>query len=348
MEKGILSSAFVCAAALSAQTTLVVPASHVTREGTASTNVPFGRSAGVRVQCLYDAALFAGPVTIRALAWRLDGGATAAGKQVDCEVRMSTLPGTVLALSATFAANRGADEVVVLPQQIVALPAHTGPAVPSPFLPPLPLATPFAYDPAQGSLVVEIVVASQVPGAFPLDATWVCDSPETAFGPPACAVAGGLPLRVESSTTQVIWGRPWVARVLDAGPGTLVTLALGTIESGPWNGFVLPQDLIGLGAPGCYVSIDVAASLFAIAAPDGSAPFAFVIPNTPAAVGIWLRFQGAAWNPAANALGVVTSQARKVQVCGFEPVGRVWAPNTGDVAGTREIGLAPVLQLTVQ
>lgn len=339
---------FLFAGALTAQATLVVPASHDQREGTGTTNVPFGRSSPTRVQCAYDPMLFAGPSTITALALRADGGAAVAGKLVDCEVRMSTMPSGVLALDADFARNRGADETVVLPRQLLTLPAQGTQTAPNPFLPPIQLAVPFAYDPALGSLLVEVVVHGQPPGAYALDVTYVCDSPELAIGPLSCALPGGTPLRVESSTTQVIWGRPWVARVLDAPPGAMVTLALGTVESGPWAGFVLPQDLAGLGAPGCFLSIDLATSFYSVAAGDGSATFPFVIPNDPAAIGSWIRFQGGAFHPAANALGVVTSQARKVQVCGWEPVGRVWASGLSTALGTREIGVAPVVRLTVQ
>lgn len=340
--------AAVCAASLPAQSPLVLPASHAGLEGSSTTNVPFGRSTPTRVQVVYDPLLFAGPVTISALAFRIDGGAVCSAKQVDCEIRMSTMPGTVLQLSADFAQNRGADETVVLPRQIVALPAHATIATPNAFLPPLPLSTPFSYDPAQGSLCVEVVVHGQPPGAFPLDVTYVCSSPEIPFGPAGCPQPSSVPLRVESSTTQVIWGRPWVARVLDAPVGALVTFTLGTIESGPWAGFVLPQELSALGAPQCYLSIDVGGAFFGVAAGDGSATFPFVIPNDPAIVGAWIRYQGGAINPAANALGVVTSQARKVQVCGWEPVGRVWASGAAATIGSREIGVAPVVELTVQ
>ncbi len=336
------------APSLVAQSTLVLPGSHAAREGSSTTNVPFGRSTPTRVQCAYDPLLFQGPVTITGLALRIDGGAVAAAKVVDCEIRMSTMPGTVLALNADFAQNRGANETVVLPQQLLTLPAHSQLATPNGFESAIPLAVPFAYDPGHGSLLIEIVVHGQPPGAYPLDVTYVCDSPEVLVGPLSCPQPGGTPLRVESSTTQVMWGRPWVARVLDAPPGAMVTLALGTIESGPWSGFVLPQELSSLGAPGCYLSIDLAGSYFSVAAGDGSATFPFVIPNNPATVGFWIRFQGGAIHPTANALGVVTSQARKVEVCGWEPVARVWSSGLSVALGTREIGVASVLRLTVQ
>lgn len=339
---------FASATAAAAQAALAVPGSHLLQEGTGSTNVPFGRSTPTRVQYAWHGALFPGPVTITAIAFRLDGGAAAAAKAVDCELRLSTLPAGLLAFASDFAANRGADETIVLPRQIVTLPAGAAGGAPSAFLPPLPLAVPFPYDPAAGMLVLEIVVHGQPPGAYSLDMTYVCDSPDVPLGPPACLGAAGQPLVVESATSQVMWGRPWVARVRQAQPGAIALLALGTIEQGAWGGFVLPQDLGLVGAPGCWLSIDLAGTWFSIAGGDGSAAFPFTIPNQPELVGEWIRFQAAAFDAAANPLGLVTSRAQKVSVCGWEPVARLWSNGIASASGTREPGLAAVVQFTVQ
>jgi hypothetical protein len=326
----------------------VLPASHAVTEGTASTNVPFGRSTPTRVQYVYDATLFAGPVTITGVQFRLDGGAFAGQKVVDCEMSMSTLPSNLIGLSVDFAQNRGVDETSVLTRQLLTLPAQAVGATPNAFLPEVPLDTVFAYDPQNGGLVIEIVVHGQPPGSYSLDATFVCNSPMVPIGPAACLGSNALPLRAESATTQVIWGRPWVARALDAVPGNLVLLALGTIETGTWAGLNLPQNLAPIGGAGCYVSIDAAAIFYGIAEPDGSTTFPFVIPNNPGVLGEWIRFQAASFDAAANSLGLITSQAQKVQVCGWEPVGRVWSSGISAVFGTREIGLSAVVQLRVQ
>lgn len=334
--------------AAKAQAPLPLPASHAASEGTTSTNIPFGRSVPTRVQYVYDAMLFAGPVTITAVQFRPDGGFGVAAKTVDCELRMSTMPHPLVGLDVAFAQNRGADETVVLSRQLRNLPLQPAGGTPSAFLPPLTLTTPFAYDPQNGALVLEIIVYGQPPGAWSLDATYVCNSPEVLVGPQSCSQSNGALLQVESATTQVMWGRPWVARVTGGAPGQLLLLALGTRETGTWAGMSLPQNLAVAGAPGCYVSIDAAVLDFAPAASDGSAAFPFVIPNDPRVLGLWLRFQGATFDAAANALGLVTSQARKVQVCGWEPVGRVWSSGITASFGTREMGVAAVLQLTVQ
>lgn len=339
---------FVLAAGAVAQSLLPIPASHTATEGTGFTNVPFGRSTPVRVQYAYDAMLFTGPHTITALQFRLDGGTAAAAKTVDVEIRMSTLAVSLVQIAPTFATNRGADEVVVLPRQFLTLPSQSAANTPSAFLPAIPLTTPFFHDPANGGLLVEIVVFGQPPGAYTLDVTYVCDSPESLVGPASCQQSNGLPLRVESGTTQVIWGRPWVAQILDAPAGAPVILIAGSQETGPWNGLVLPQSLASVGAPGCFLSIDIGGSWIAAAAADGSAQFPFVLANSPSTIGDWLRYQAVVYDPLANPLAFVTSQAKKVQVCGWEPVARVWASGTTATIGTREIGVSAVVQLTVQ
>lgn len=339
---------FLLLAATSAQSLVTLPASHAGYEGTSSTNVPFGRSTPVRVQYAYDAMLFTAPSTITAVQFRLDGGAAAASKVVDCEIRMSTFTLPLVQMSSTFASNRGLDETVVLPRQMLTLPAQAATGTPSAFLPAIPLSVPFFHDPANGGLLIEIVVYGQPPGAYSLDVTYVCNSPELGVGPTSCAQSGGLPLRVESATTQVIWGRPWIARVLDAPAGAPVLLVAGSQEAGPWGGIVLPQELSGIGAPGCYLSIDVGGLWLATAAVDGTAQFPFVLANTPATIGDWIKYQALVFDPTANPLGLVTSQARKVQVCGWEPVARLWAAGTTATIGTREIGVGAVAQLTVQ
>jgi hypothetical protein len=339
---------FLFATGLAAQSPLTLPASHAAYEGTSSTNVPFGRSTPVRVQCAYDAMLFTGPITITQLAFRPDGGSGVAAKLVDCEIRLSTMPLPLVAMDPVFASNRGADETLVLPPQQLTLPAAPAAGTPSPFLPAIPLTVPFYYDPANGALLLEIVVTGQPPGAYSLDVTYACDSPDVGIGANSCIQSSGLPLQVMSASSQVMWGRPWIARATDATPGAIVVLAAGTIDAGPWSGMVLPQDLGSLGAPGCVLGIDVAATWYTLALGDGSAQFPFTLTNSPTVIGEWIRFQAATLDPAANALGVVTSQAKKVQICGWEPVARVWSAGTTATFGTKEIGLAPVLRLTVQ
>src|SRR5262245_36769228 len=346
MDRRLIAIAAATALA-PAQTQLVLPQSHAQLDGTTATSVPFGRGGAVRVQCLYDPMLFAAAGNVTAIAFRLDGGQSAASKQVDCELRLSTSPRALVAMGADFAGNRGGDEVVVLPRQLLALPASTATATPSPFLAPIALAVPFHYDPALGPLLLEVTVFGQPPGSYVLDATFVCNSPEVLVGPPACVPAQGQPLRVESATQQVLWGRPWLARALDAPAGAPVVLGLGDNDV-MTGGVPLPIPLDAIGATGCFLSIDATSLWFQVAQPDGTATFAFTVPNQPSLLGYWAYFQAGVFAPAANAAGLATSQAKRVQVCGFEPVARLWAASTTAAVGSLEIGTAPVIQLTLQ
>ena len=99
MVRPTLVVALLTAAAAHAQSQLVLPASHATVDGSTSTNVPFGRSTAVRVQCAYDSMLFSGPGTITQLAFRMDANVTGAAKAVDCEVHLSTMAVPLVAIA---------------------------------------------------------------------------------------------------------------------------------------------------------------------------------------------------------------------------------------------------------
>jgi hypothetical protein len=96
------------------------------------------------------------------------------------------------------------------------------------------------------------------------------------------------------------------------------------------------------------VSIDIVDSFFQTALGDGTASFGFQVPNDPRLTGVWIRYQAGALTAGANALGVVTSQAKKIEICGFEPVVRVWSTGTSATDGLREVGTAPVLRVHAQ
>lgn len=348
MARHLLLTAVALLGSLSAQSPLPLPGSHATLEGSSSTNVPFGRSVPTRVQYVYDGSLFAGPVTITEVAFRLDGATGAAAKLVDCEMSMSTSPLSLPNLAVDFASNRGANATVVLARQLLTLPAQASAAVPNAFLPPIPLTTPFSYDPAQGPLVLEIVVFGQPPGTYSLDVTYVCTSPIVEFGSAGCLGSNGQAVRVESVTTQVMWGRPWILRTHDAPANTISLLALGTTDAGIWEGYLLPYEMGPIGAPGCHLLVEALAIFPTMSGSDGSATFPLSIPNMPSLQGVWIYFQGGALDLQANPLGMVTSRAQRAQVCGWEPVARVWSNGIGAAIGTREIGLSAVVRLTVQ
>lgn len=334
-------------AAAPAQGRVVVPSANAASEGSGSTSIPFGRSTPTRTQIVYDARLFTGAVVVQSLAFRLDGNQTSAGKRVDVEIRLSTASRPITALSSVFSANAGTDEVVVLDRRILDLPPHAQGQTPNPFTVQLPFDRSFGYDPSRGALLIEIIVHDQPPGPHVLDTTFTCTSEQRSYGAAGCG-AGGRVLKVDSATTQVLWGKPLALRVFDAPPQAATVLFLGSIESGQWNGLTIPFDLGVIGAPGCSLSIDVIMQKGALADGAGVAIHPFTLPEVPELQGEWIRFQGIALDSQANPLGVVTSQATKVQICGWEPVARVYASGAGATAGLVEIGVAPVVELRVQ
>jgi len=336
--------AMAAAVRLDAQSGVVVPPAFAAVEATGSTNVPFGRLGPMRAQMAYDGTLFAGPMVVSALGMRLDGGAAVAGKEVELEIRLSTMPWGVANVRSTFLVNRGADERVVFDRKRVQLPAVAAPGTPAAFALQLALDRTFSYDPAVGPLLVELIVHDQPPGAYSLDATYLCSSPFVPFGPTGCG-PGGSPLEVAVPTAQVLWGQSLHVEIRQASPGVATGLALGTIESGTWLGVPIPLDLSPFGAPQCHISIDLLVILPGIADGNGVASYSLSVPPVPALQNEWLRFQGLAMDPAANSLGVILSQGGKVQVCGWEPVARVFASSATAAWGFRELGVAPVLDV---
>jgi hypothetical protein len=333
---------------LRAQSSAVLPPSHAALEGTGFTNVPFGRSTSMRAQLAYDASLFPGALTFDALGVRLEGGQTAAGKRIELEIRASTLPWRITAVQSAFDVNRGSDETVVLSRTLVDLPPSSAGQTPNPFHAEFAFERPFRHDPARGGLLLDLLVFGQPPGAFTLDSTYTCQSARVDFGAPGCSPhGGGRALAAEVSTQQVMWGRPLTLRVFDGPPLVLTLLSLGTIEAGSWFGLPIPLDLSPFGAPGCTLSIDMAQVLAQRADVAGAAEYTLVVPSEPGLTGQWLRYQGFAVDPSLNALGAISSRAGKVQVCGWEPVARVYGSPVTVADGFREIGVAPVVRLRV-
>jgi hypothetical protein len=346
LAHGILGFSLAAAGVVSQQ--IVLPPALAGVAGSGSTHVPFGRSTAMRLQAAYDPILFTGPVVVGGVALRADEGETSAQKTVDVELRMSSSGSGVTRLQETFATNRGGDETVVVARKLIDLPAISQTQAPQPFSPPIAFDRPFAYAPAGGSLVLEVAVFGQTPGGYALDTTFLCDSPTMRYGPPGCGPAGGSVLSVDCLTSSVTWGRSVAFAVRDARPGAVTGMLFGTLETGQWNGVAIPSGLAAYGAPGCSLSIDPAVTSSTVADPLGVATYGFFVPSDPRLKGAVLRFQGVALDPSANALGVVTSQPAKVEVCGFEAVGRVFAAGLAAPAGLREIGVAPILELQVR
>ena len=283
---------------------------------------------------------------ILGIALRPKLGQQGAAKVVDLQVHAGTLAGDVTAIRSEFAQNRGQDFVEVFKRRKLSLPAfQPGKSLPT-FQVQVPFDRGFTYDPKKGSLLLEITVHGQPRGGYQLDATWFCQSPLVYLGPEGCGPVGGKALKIDSETPQVMWGRPVNLRVVNARPSAPTILLLGSKAQGSWNGITLPLELTAFGAKGCHLGVDILAAPRLVAEQNGVATYSFVIPTLPQLQGVRVHVQGVAGDAKANALGLVSSQAARIQVCGWEQVSRVFANGLQTTVGFRELGVAPVLQLT--
>ena len=139
--------------------TIVVPNSLAATEGDIENGLPF-RSAG-RVQQVFDASEFAslsGPELITQIAFRPDATFGSGFDTTITNIQINLSTTTVLPdfMSATFADNVGADDIVVFPAGPLALTSAFTGAGPKDFDIVINLQTPFLYDPTQGNLLLDV------------------------------------------------------------------------------------------------------------------------------------------------------------------------------------------------
>ena len=133
-----------------------------TTNGNARSGAPFaiGSPATARLQEVYSASAFpagAGGVMITALHYRYDcmRFEQCNGPGIpDGQINLSTTTKTVDGLSATFAANIGADESIAIPRGAIPFQTLGAPD----YYAQLELSNPFFYDPTRGNLLVDIRV----------------------------------------------------------------------------------------------------------------------------------------------------------------------------------------------
>lgn len=132
--------------------------------------------SGARYLNIYDASEFLSAMPeggiITGIAFRLDESVQNAVSVTvpSIEIRMSTSPVTASSISMRFADYVGADETIVFPRAPMQFQASTSAVVPHPFSEFIPLATPFTYDPRNGSLAVDLWTFQQSPQTLLIDA----------------------------------------------------------------------------------------------------------------------------------------------------------------------------------
>ncbi|MCB9883081.1 MAG: hypothetical protein H6832_16960 [Planctomycetes bacterium] len=329
-----------------AQSTIVVPQAYATAEGGSFTSLPFGRSTAVRVQQGYGSALFPnGKMDIARIAWRADGARDIPAKGLDLEIGIGSVASSAT-LAATFAQNRGLDYAIAFTRRVITLPAITNAPGPRAFQIEFVLDRPFRFDPSTTGLLIELIVHSQQAGRYEVDLDASCTSARADFGKPGCTGSNQLVPLADCPTTSLVPGGGFTLRISSLRPQDLALGFLGTIESGTWQGLVLPAALDGLGGTGCTLNTDITVAVGGSASSLGELRLPGTVPPVPNLVGAWLRFQGLAIDRAANALGMSFSNGHKVQVCGLPPMARVVATNVTATSGTVEIGLVPITRFT--
>ncbi|HEX5051989.1 MAG TPA: hypothetical protein VFZ65_09470 [Planctomycetota bacterium] len=137
----------------------VLPTVATTTEAATSTTFPWGRGSGqqMRTLNLYEPSAFgiAGLRRITGLAWRMDAGNAFLGRTFTVRISLSTSPKTSTTLDATFANDHGPDLTVVFDGVVVA-PATTTNTDLGDFDLFIPLQRAFEYEPAAGSLAVDL------------------------------------------------------------------------------------------------------------------------------------------------------------------------------------------------
>ncbi|MCB9884510.1 MAG: hypothetical protein H6838_03405 [Planctomycetes bacterium] len=354
----VLFTAF--ATSLVAQSTSVAVPAHANQvDGQQSLSMPFGK-AGFRTQLLVSANSVAATAgVISGLRFRADRASAplAATSVPNVTVSLSHCSLGLGGLQTTFANNVTSAATQVF-SGAVNLPAQaTGYAGPMGWDIVITFPQPYVFTPTQGDLLIDIVGnnAANAPANFYLDAMQGGGS-ATKFG-----VAGDNPsFDFLNLVVGASGGRP-----RDLSPGNTVEFTTTTGWTTPagvtaigFDGLPAPFDLGPLGAPTHSVYINPIATV-----PhswQGSfigwyTTAAVAIPNHPAFIGLPLYGQSVCFDPTANALGILTSEAGEVRVGdAFEqfPMQQVNAADPAAATGTLvnfgnistpEFGAVPVM-----
>lgn len=148
--------------------------------------------------------------------------------------------------------------------------------------------------------------------AFVHRGTWVFETAAKAEAAPygvGCAASTGVPALAATS-------RPWIG---DACSGELTFVPLSGLamltlgwSDHNWGSAALPLSLAAQGAPGCLVWVEP--SLWLPLPPGSSAAWSLAVPNVAVLAGLQVFAQGVVFDPAANALGLATSNALRLRL----------------------------------
>ena len=345
-------SILALAVAAAAQTTLVVPAAYDLAWGQSSTSLLGGNST--RTQIVYHAPFAAG-TTVNGISFRcapstIDRAAFTAS----VELRASSGPNAPGALDPTFANNIGSDEVVVLPQQTIAVPAMPANRGTGLWL-DVPFAVPFVFG-MNGNvdLVVEVRVFSRSAGA-----SW---STDRVFGGVAGVVSnagigcGTATINSSSSGTASAYvAGSAISVALAAAPPSTIALLVPTLdqkEFAPGLPLPLSLTLVGAGA-GCDLLVRGEAGALAVVTDGAGAAAATInVAGGFATAGLGFQWLYFVTPSAANPFGLATTPNRsvfvgpRVAVPDIQYVYDLFA--AASATGTATVDACPITRLMIQ
>jgi hypothetical protein len=266
------------------------------------------------------------------------------------EIRVSSTTAAPGSLSSTWGNNIGNDEVVVLPQQVVnipAMPANRGTGA----FADITFATPFVFGTnGNTNICVDFLVYGLVGGA-----NWSTDRAFAATnGRAANHGIGCNNATVNSTSTNGTYvDGSTINFTVTSGPPTtlmLLVLSLNQKEVAPGVPAPLPLSLIGA-APGCDLMLPL--DILQLAVTDGAGACA-----SPITISGFSQFGfGSQWialvpPTIANPAGLETLRTRAVWI-GPEPVaptaGYVYhLSNVNGATGTASVDAAPVVKFSIQ
>lgn len=346
----IVSSLLLLSSYAAAQSSLFLPAEYERAWGRGSTSL-LGQNAS-RTQLVY-AAPFAPGTTVLGVRFRSTASTVdRAAFTADVEVRCSSGPNPPGALSTTFTANVGSDELIVFPQQqinVPAMPANRGTGAMVEIL----FTTPFVYGlNSNTNLVVEVKVFSRSAGA-----NWSTDRAfASTTGRAANAGIGCGAATINSTSTGGTYVAGSTVNITLAGaPANTIALLAPTLDQKEFApGVQLPFDLSLLGtAPGCALLVNPNIGLFPyLADAAGAATAAIAIPATFGRAGLGFQWLYLVNPTAANPLGIETTASRAVwigpEVC--TPLYQyMWDLTSATIAtGNATTNSIPVAELIIQ
>lgn len=311
----------VAAATLRGQSAVVLPAAAANAEGISLDGGSFG-SIAFRTQIVVDAAAIApGGAFLTGIRFRADRtvGPQAAATVPNVTVAIGPTSVAVGAMSSTYANNVSVPTTMVF-QGTLNLPAqgadHFGPRS---FDVDVPFNQTFLYVAGQGNLLIDIVGNNQPCFGLCNPVYWL-----------DVAGVGGTTSSLGLAGVMANGDVPFASVLANGGTDPLQLTIGNTFEfvttlawSAPPAVSVFattplagPVDLTPLGAPGNTLWVDPAVMVpLSWSTGFGSrAVVPLTVPSLPSLIGVSLWHQSAVLDPAANALGIVTSNATETRV----------------------------------